>query len=189
MMTLMIRGSPAWISTRWMQRARRSSIGTRCSSWVLHKTPLPCLGRTSRAPIRTACSKRRALTIHRRESQTRTDFGTELVETERRAVRNVGARDARAGCETPIRVSRVVRGTGQRRNIMDQTKSAADKITIAREYLARVFNEHKPDRAIDYVTSDVVWHGGSLGTVRGAQALAGLLGVFIGALPDLQADE
>src|SRR5882724_8627724 len=72
---------------------------------------------------------------------------------------------------------------------MDQTKNAANKITIAREFLARVFNEHKPDRAIDYVTSDVVWHGGSLGTVRGAQALAGLLGVFIGALPDLQADE
>ena len=72
---------------------------------------------------------------------------------------------------------------------MSQTRNAEDKIKIAREYLARVFNEHQPERALEFVTPDVVWHGGSLGTVRGAQALAGLLRVFIGALPDLQADE
>ena len=72
---------------------------------------------------------------------------------------------------------------------MSQTKNAEDKIKIAREYLARVFNEHQPERALEFVTPDVVWHGGSLGTVRGAQALAGLLRVFIGALPDLQAEE
>jgi len=34
-----------------------------------------------------------------------------------------------------------------------------------------------------------VWHGGSLGTVSGAANLAGLLRVFIGALPDLHAVE
>ena len=72
---------------------------------------------------------------------------------------------------------------------MGETKNAADKIKIAREYLARVFNEHEPNRALAFVTPDVVWHGGSLGTVRGAEALAGLLRVFIGALPDLQAEE
>jgi steroid delta-isomerase-like uncharacterized protein len=63
------------------------------------------------------------------------------------------------------------------------------KIAIAREYLARVFNEHRPDRTLEYVTPDVVWHGGSLGTVSGAANVAGLLRVFIGALPDLQAVE
>jgi len=62
-------------------------------------------------------------------------------------------------------------------------------VRIAREYLARVFNEHQPNRALEYVTSDVVWHGGSLGTVSGAANLAGLLRAFIGALPDLQAVE
>jgi len=72
---------------------------------------------------------------------------------------------------------------------MGQTKNAEDKIKIAREYLARVFNEHAPDRALEFVTPDVVWHGGSLGTVRGAQALTGLLRVFLGALPDLKAEE
>lgn len=64
-----------------------------------------------------------------------------------------------------------------------------EKVRIAREYLARVFNEHRPDRALEYVTPDVVWHGGSLGTVSGAPNVAGLLRTFIGALPDLEAVE
>jgi steroid delta-isomerase-like uncharacterized protein len=64
-----------------------------------------------------------------------------------------------------------------------------DKVRIAREFLARVFNEHQPDRALEYVTPDVAWHGGSLGTVTGAENLAGLLRGFIGALPDLHAVE
>src|SRR5258708_35223770 len=71
---------------------------------------------------------------------------------------------------------------------MSQNKSGTEeKVRIAREYLARVFNEHQPDRAVEYVTPDVVWHGGSLGTVSGAANLAGLLRIFIGALPDLHA--
>jgi steroid delta-isomerase-like uncharacterized protein len=69
------------------------------------------------------------------------------------------------------------------------TSDTEKKIRIAREYLTRVFNEHRPDRALEYVTPDVVWHGGSLGTVNGAANLAGLLRVFIGALPDLLAVE
>ena len=40
-----------------------------------------------------------------------------------------------------------------------------------------------------WVTSDVVWHGNSLGDVAGAENLADLLGSFIGALPDLYAAE
>ncbi len=73
---------------------------------------------------------------------------------------------------------------------MSQDKSGTEeKVRIAREYLARVFNEHQPNRALEYVTPDVVWHGGSLGTVNGAANVAGLLRVFIGALPDLHAVE
>ena len=69
---------------------------------------------------------------------------------------------------------------------MSQNKSGSEeKLRIAREYNTRVFNEHQPDRALEYVTSDVVWHGGSLGTVKGAANLAALLRSFIGALPDL----
>jgi len=60
---------------------------------------------------------------------------------------------------------------------------------IAREYIQRVFNEHKPELATDYVTADVVWHGGILGDIAGAENVAGLLKSFIGALPDLRAVE
>jgi steroid delta-isomerase-like uncharacterized protein len=60
---------------------------------------------------------------------------------------------------------------------------------IAREYIQRVFNEHKPELAKDFVTADVVWHGGILGDIAGAENVVGLLKSFIGALPDLQAAE
>ena len=29
---------------------------------------------------------------------------------------------------------------------------------IARDYIERVFNQHQPDVANDFVTADVVWH-------------------------------
>jgi predicted ester cyclase len=60
---------------------------------------------------------------------------------------------------------------------------------IARDYIDQVFNQHNPGKAADFVTSDVVWHGNSLGDVAGAENLVGLLGSFIGALPDLCAAE
>jgi predicted ester cyclase len=62
-------------------------------------------------------------------------------------------------------------------------------VEIVREYTRRVFNEHNPDLASDYVTPDVKWHGGTLGTVEGVENLVGLLRGFIGALPDLNAQE
>ena len=52
-----------------------------------------------------------------------------------------------------------------------------------------MFNQHNPGKAADFVTSDVVWHGNSLSDIAGAGNLAGLLGSFIGALPDLSAAE
>ena len=60
---------------------------------------------------------------------------------------------------------------------------------IAREYIQRVFNEHQTDLIKDDVTPDVVWHGGILGDVAGAENVTGLLRSFIGALPDLHAVE
>jgi steroid delta-isomerase-like uncharacterized protein len=61
--------------------------------------------------------------------------------------------------------------------------------TIARDYIEQVFNQHNPAKAVDFVTDDVVWHGGTLGDITGAGNLAGLLGSFIGSLPDLYAAE
>jgi steroid delta-isomerase-like uncharacterized protein len=60
---------------------------------------------------------------------------------------------------------------------------------IARDYIEQVFNQHQPDHAGDFVTSDVIWHGGSLGDIAGAENVVGLLRSFIGALPDLNAAE
>src|SRR6202046_2501079 len=60
---------------------------------------------------------------------------------------------------------------------------------LARDYIDQVFNEHNPAKAADFVTRDVVWHGGGLGDIAGPDNLAGLLGSFIGALPDLYAAE
>ena len=60
---------------------------------------------------------------------------------------------------------------------------------LARDYIDQVFNQHNPAKAADFVTSDVVWHGGGLGNITGADNLAGLLESFIGALPDLYAAE
>ena len=67
--------------------------------------------------------------------------------------------------------------------------TAGSNIELVRDYTARVFNAHKPELASEYVTSDVKWHGGTLGTVEGAENLVGLLQGFIGALPDLSAQE
>jgi steroid delta-isomerase-like uncharacterized protein len=60
---------------------------------------------------------------------------------------------------------------------------------VARDYIDQVFNQHNPGKAADFVTDDVVWHGGGLGDLAGPQNLAGLLESFIGALPDLYAAE
>jgi predicted ester cyclase len=60
---------------------------------------------------------------------------------------------------------------------------------LARDYIDQVFNQHNPTKAADFVTGDVVWHGGGLGDVAGPENLVGLLESFIGALPDLYAAE
>src|SRR5258708_2155383 len=70
----------------------------------------------------------------------------------------------------------------------DQTQLEENK-RVAREYIQHVFNEHRPDLATEYVTSDVVWHGGILGDIAGPANVSGLLSAFIGALPDLYAAE
>jgi predicted ester cyclase len=72
---------------------------------------------------------------------------------------------------------------------MASSAAAESNIAIVREYTERVFNAHNPELAAEYVTPDVKWHGGTLGTVEGVENLVGLLKGFIGALPDLNAQE
>jgi len=72
---------------------------------------------------------------------------------------------------------------------VNQMHSVEERIAVAREYVRVVFNGHQPDRARDYCTDDVVWHGNSLGEVSGLENLTALLTAFLGALPDLVAEE
>jgi len=72
---------------------------------------------------------------------------------------------------------------------MTSDRVVASNVEIARDYTRRVFNAHEPELAAEFVTPDVKWHGGTLGTVEGVENLVGLLRGFIGALPDLNAQE
>ncbi|MGD0240472.1 MAG: ester cyclase [Streptosporangiaceae bacterium] len=72
---------------------------------------------------------------------------------------------------------------------MTENPAIASNIEIARDYTRRVFNAHNPDLASEFVTPDVRWHGGTLGTVEGVANLVALLRGFIGALPDLHPEE
>jgi predicted ester cyclase len=72
---------------------------------------------------------------------------------------------------------------------MAASTEVAANVDVVREYTRRVFNGHAPELALEYVTPDVKWHGGTLGTVEGPENLVGLLRGFIGALPDLNAQE
>ena len=56
---------------------------------------------------------------------------------------------------------------------------------IVRAFIEKAFNQHQPDQAADYLTPDMKWHGGTLGTVEGRENVAGLVSAIISALPDL----
>src|SRR2546428_7508822 len=69
---------------------------------------------------------------------------------------------------------------GIRRKTMIKTLSTEERVAIARDYLARVFNGGNAERAREFFTPDVVWHGGALGTVTGVDTIVPVLGGFIG---------
>ena len=56
---------------------------------------------------------------------------------------------------------------------------------IVRAFIETAFNKHQADRAGDFMTSDIKWHGGTLGTVEGRENFAGLIGAIVAALPDI----
>jgi len=60
---------------------------------------------------------------------------------------------------------------------------------IVRAFIEAAFNQHQAGRAADYLTSDVKWHGGTLGTVDGRENFVGLIGAIVSAIPDLRSVE
>ena len=72
---------------------------------------------------------------------------------------------------------------------MSETLEVDQRVATAREFVAQVLNGHDPERARDFFTADVAWHGGALGTVTGVDTVVPLLGGFIEALTDIDASE
>jgi predicted ester cyclase len=72
---------------------------------------------------------------------------------------------------------------------MSETLEVDQRVATAREFVAQVLNGHDPERARDFFTVDVAWHGGALGTVTGVDTVVPLLGGFIDALTDIDAAE
>jgi len=72
---------------------------------------------------------------------------------------------------------------------MSETLEVDQRVATAREFVAQVLNGHDPERARDFFTTDVAWHGGALGTVSGVDTVVPLLGGFIDALTDIDAAE
>jgi steroid delta-isomerase-like uncharacterized protein len=71
---------------------------------------------------------------------------------------------------------------------MSKTFMTGERVAVAREFVKTVFNGHDAERAREYFTSDVLWHGGSLGTVTGVDTIVPILGAFIGAMEDIRAE-
>jgi predicted ester cyclase len=72
---------------------------------------------------------------------------------------------------------------------MSETLGVDQRVATAREFVAQVLNGHDPERARDFFTADVAWHGGALGTVSGVDTVVPLLGGFIDELTDIDAAE
>src|ERR1700737_2024585 len=77
------------------------------------------------------------------------------------------------------------RGTSQGGRMTAQSQLEENK-RIVRAFIEAAFNQHQADRAAEYMTSDIKWHGGTLGTVEGRDNFAGLIGAIVSALPDLR---
>jgi predicted ester cyclase len=56
-----------------------------------------------------------------------------------------------------------------------------------RAFLRDVIDEHHGDHAGQYLTRDMEWHGGTVGTVKGRADVAGLFAGVVASLPDAHA--
>jgi steroid delta-isomerase-like uncharacterized protein len=84
----------------------------------------------------------------------------------------------RAGMSTTNTVLTAERKMAAQNNLDDNKR-------IVRAFIDAAFNRHEADKAAEYMTTDIKWHGGTLGTVEGRDNFAGLIGAIVAALPDL----
>jgi len=58
---------------------------------------------------------------------------------------------------------------------------------VVEAFMQDVLNRHRGDHAAKYLTADMQWHGGTVGTVAGRDNVGGLLTTVVTSLPDLHA--
>jgi steroid delta-isomerase-like uncharacterized protein len=71
---------------------------------------------------------------------------------------------------------------------MSPTLTTEERIAVARDYVEQVFNGRDAERAREFFTDDVAWHGNTLGTVNGLDTIVPVLAGFLGALSDVHAE-
>src|SRR3977135_2079871 len=75
--------------------------------------------------------------------------------------------------------------TQEKEGEMTAQNNLEENKRIVRAFIETAFNQHQADRAADYLTPDMKWHGGTLGTVAGREQVTGLVSAIVAALPDL----
>ena len=70
--------------------------------------------------------------------------------------------------------------------MMTSQNTTEENKRIVREFIDAAFNKHQLEKAGEYMTPDIKWHGGTLGTVEGRDNFVGLIGAIVTALPDLR---
>jgi predicted ester cyclase len=58
---------------------------------------------------------------------------------------------------------------------------------VVEAFMRDVLNQHHGAHAAKYVTADMQWHGGTVGTVAGRDNVTGLMTTVVTSLPDLHA--
>ena len=58
---------------------------------------------------------------------------------------------------------------------------------VVQAFMRDVLDEHHGDHAVRYLTPDMSWHGGTVGTVSGRDNVAGLMTLVVTSIPDLHA--
>ena len=64
---------------------------------------------------------------------------------------------------------------------------AANK-RVVMAFMQDVLNGHRGDHAVRYLTPDMSWHGGTVGTVSGRDNVAGLMTTVVTSIPDLHVE-
>ena len=71
---------------------------------------------------------------------------------------------------------------------MNDGLSTPQRIAVARDFVARVFGAHDGERARDFFTPDITFHGLTVGNLTGVDTVVPVLVGFIDALSDIRAD-